>query len=190
MIICSPHRNRTAQSLRALRINDDLLTVRGFWPTSAPILLRWNCTWDAVWWNGKFHLVFIVLLEICSQSIIRRPHAPFSSKRVQINSSVDIFCWKCSVSFGFGLLTFPPLYTPQLLIPEPGPSVVMRECAKKEREKKGKNPGLIKCLAVYVPSQFISLCLESIADVWERDCWGRSQLLQKWGTLFRKSMKS
>lgn len=44
----------------------------------------------------------------------------------------------------------------------------------------------MKCLTVYIPSQFISLTLESIADVWERDCWGQSQLLQKWGTLFRK----
>lgn len=44
----------------------------------------------------------------------------------------------------------------------------------------------MKCLTVYIPLQFISLTLESIADVWERDCWGQSQLLKKWGTLFRK----
>lgn len=33
-------------------------------------------------------------------------------------------------------------------------------------EGKKENPGLIKCLTVCVSSQFISLCLESITDVW------------------------
>ena len=44
----------------------------------------------------------------------------------------------------------------------------MKEYVKRRR-KEEKNPVLIKCLAVYVPSQFISLCLESIADVCEKE---------------------
>lgn len=54
------------------------------------------------------------------------------------------------------------------------------------KKRKRRKCSLMKCLTVYIPSQFISLTVESIADVWERDCWGQSQLLQKWGTLFRK----
>lgn len=55
-----------------------------------------------------------------------------------------------------------------------------------KKKRKRRKCSLMKCLTVYIPSQFISLSIESIADVWERDCWGQSQLLQKWGTLFRK----
>lgn len=46
--------------------------------------------------------------------------------------------------------------------------------------------GLIKYLAVCVPSQFFSLCLESIADEREKDCSGLPQLLQNWAVLFQE----
>ncbi len=133
-----------------------------------------------------------LLKDMCSQSVIQQPHAPFGSKW-EMEEYICRHILLTEKILGFQappiFFAFPPLFILRLLSSEPGVSQSLRK-ERTEREKKKENPGLIKCLAVCVPSQFISLCLESIADVWERDCWGRSQLLQKWDTLFRKSMKS